>query len=722
LTKFTLKTIEIEGFRGYNAPEKLNFSKPITVLFGRNGVGKSSTLMAIEWCLFGDVAYVMHLEGRSKDELVNQFAPAGVAKVRLHVDNGSSTYEVSRSKKIGSTKTEFKIVGPDKEYQDEEAEQKLFQIFTVTLDDFIRATYLHQESIRGLLVEDTASRDEAMDRLFGLERIRNIIESIPVRKVRENVDDLEQKKASLSRKIEGAVEQCQYDLNRLRAKVGDLGIPEGEITADLSLKISEPIVRSFESLASEYSLPSAMISLPSDVSQIDSFERKVKQALRDYETRIIGTSKLTELNSSKAQLEDLVRGSRENVQELTSNDANINELVDKHGKPEEITEQLGELDKRIQSCETQRNQIDVNSRLVEDAIIVLQTATQENCPVCGQPIDPMKVLRELEEKARRRIRQEIVTLDNERLDLLRKKRQLEDVMTGLSRLFDRKKTIIEVGKSILQEASKTLGEPISSDQELSDAVTKRLSEIETQINEFNMAYAKRAAAFDTIRSDLEKVGAIGDVLKKESEFTEISSHFRAESEEIKQLAAAIAELQLLEQQLSLIVRVAGEVQAGLASKMIMDSQREIESYYRTICNHQAYDGLKVEVRPREVRGLVKNSYSIKAYNSKLGKETFVSTRFSAGQMNSVALSICFALTRVLPLKLGFLILDDPSQSLDREHKEALIGILNEISGEKQLIMATQDEELLKLVQSASVPVETFEFASWGMDGPKIEAR
>jgi len=76
----------------------------------------------------------------------------------------------------------------------------------------------------------------------------------------------------------------------------------------------------------------------------------------------------------------------------------------------------------------------------------------------------------------------------------------------------------------------------------------------------------------------------------------------------------------------------------------------------------------------------------------------------------------------LPLKLGFLILDDPSQSLDREHKEALIGILNEISGEKQLIMATQDEELLKLVQSASVPVETLEFASWGMEGPKIEAR
>ena len=685
-------------------------------------MGKTSTLTAIEWCLFGDIAYLVHLEGRTRDELVNQFAAGGMANVVLHLSDGSTTYEISRRKKIGSIRTDFKIVGPDKEYQGDEADQKLFQIFKVTIDDFIRATYLHQESIKGLLVEETASRDEALDRLFGLERIRNVVESVPIRKIKENVGDLEQKKASLSRKIEGAVEQCQLDLNRLQAKAGDLGIPQGEVTIDLAFKISESIVRSLESLASEYSLQPATIALPSDILQIGSFERKLKQVLRDYETSMIGTGKITELNSSKAQLEGVIRRYQENLKESASNDTRINELVAKYGSSEEITSQLDELDKRIQSCEIQRNQIDVSSRLVEDAIALLQTASGENCPVCGHPIDPRRILRELEEKARRRIRQEIITLDNERLDLQRRKRELDDVMTIASRLFDRRKAITEVGRNILEEASKMLGQPISSDQDLSDAVRERLSEIEVQINEFNLAYAKRAAAFDNIRLDLEKVGVIGEVLKKEDDFAQISSHFKAESDEIKQLAAAIAELVALEQQLSSIVRVAGQIQVGLASDMINVSQRDIESNYKRMCNHQAYDGLKIEVRPRDVRGLVKNSYSIRAYSSKLGKETFVSTRFSAGQMNSVALSICFSLTRVLPLRLGFLILDDPSQSLDREHKEALTEILKEVSGEKQLTIATQDEELLKLIQSASVPVEIFEFTSWDTEGPRIEER
>lgn len=394
--------------------------------------------MAIEWCLFGEVAYLMHLEGRAHDELVNQFIPVDMSKVALHIGDNSTNYQISRSKKIGSTKTEFKIIAPDKEYQNEEAEQKLFQIFGITLDDFIRAVYLHQESIKGLLVEDAASRDEAMDRLFGLERIRNIIQSIPIRKVRENREDLEQKKSSISRKIEGAVEQCQRDLNRLRAKVRDLGIPEGEATIDLVLKMSESIVRSLEGISSEYDLSSSVINPPSDISQIDYFERKVKQTLREFETKIIGTGRISELNSRKTQLEELMRRYEQNMRELRMNDARINELVGRYGKPEEISAQIGELDKRIQSCESQRNRIDLSSRLIEDAVVLLQTGGSENCPVCGQAIDSTRLLKELGQKTRRETRLAVIELDNERTNLQRKKRELEDVIIDLNKVFDTK--------------------------------------------------------------------------------------------------------------------------------------------------------------------------------------------------------------------------------------------------------------------------------------------
>jgi DNA repair exonuclease SbcCD ATPase subunit len=722
LTKFELKTLEIEGFRGYNPPRKFSFAKPITVLYGPNGVAKTSTLLAIEWCLFGDVAYPMRLEGRSRDELVNQFAPEGTAKVVLSITDGSVSYEIARIKRIGSTKTDLRIAGPAKKYLDQEAEQKLYQIIGVTLDDFIRAVYLHQESVKGLLVEDPASRDEAMDRLFGLDRIRNIVESIPVKKIRENVDDLEQKKASLNRKIEGAVQQCHYDLDRLRAKAFDCGIPEGEATAELALSISNSIARSMEGVAREYSLPSTIIVPLSDISQIDSFERKIKQALRDYETRIIGTSRITELTARKARLENVIRRCEDNLRESASNDASIAELITKCGKLEDIMGEIGKIDTEIERSENRRNDIDVSSRLIEDSILVLKTAARLSCPVCGQPIDTPTILRELQDTARTKSRQEIIELANQKSGLQSRKSALENAAAVLQKLLNKRSAQAEVARAVLQEASEILGRTVSNDDALLGDTRKMLSEIASETDEFNFAYARRAAAFDTLRSDLEKLQAIGNVLKKQSELGEINSHFRAESEEIRQLDAAIEELRLLEQQLSSIVRVAGQVQAGLASKIIGDSQKEIESYYDRLCSHPVYDVLKVEVRPREVRALIRNSYSIKAYNSNLEKETLVSTRFSAGQMNCVALSIYFALTRMLPLKLRFLILDDPAQSLDGVHKESLVRILDEISHQKQVIVATHDEDLVKLIRSTSSAAEIFELASCGQVGPEIEVR
>jgi DNA repair exonuclease SbcCD ATPase subunit len=721
LSALELTSLEIEGFRGYNAPRKFSFARPITVLFGPNGVAKTSTLLAIEWCLFGDVAYLMRLEGRSRDELVNQFSTTGMAKVVLGITDNSASFQISRSKRIGSTKTDFRFVGPDKEYREEDAEQKLYQTIGVTLDDFIRAVYLHQESIKGLLIEDPASRDEALDRLFGLDRIRNIVESIPVKKIRQNVDDLEQKKASLSRKIEGAVEQCQYDLNRLRTKAFESGISEGKVTAELAIAISDSIAKSLDSIGKQYSLPSTLIVPLSDASQIDSFERKVKQALRDYETSVIGTDRITELTAKKSQLEDAMRRYQEILRESASDDDSIARLTTNHGRVEEIASEITKVDAEIEKCQDRRNHIDLNSRLIEDSILVLQAAPREDCPFCRQPIDSAKILKELEVTERSKARQEIAALNSLRSDLVTKRRALEDTATTLQKLSHKKKSNVEAAAAIRRNVSGIIGQTVSNDLELFESAKRTLSEIAREVDEFNFAYAKRAAAFDTIRSDLEKLQTIGNVLRRESELGEINSHFRAESEEIKQLEAAIADLRLLETQLSSIVKVAGQVQAGLAGKIIDESRKEVESYYDRICSHPVYDVLKIEVKPREVRALIRNSYSIKAYNSNLERETFVSSRFSAGQMNCVALSICFALTRMLPLKLRFLILDDPAQSLDGVHKESLVRILDELGRQKQLLLATQDEDLVKLIQSKSLPAEIIKFTSCGQLGPEIEA-
>jgi len=53
-TCWKLKAITIQGFRGYRTPKTITVNAPCIVFSGPQGSGKSSTVTAIEWCLFGD--------------------------------------------------------------------------------------------------------------------------------------------------------------------------------------------------------------------------------------------------------------------------------------------------------------------------------------------------------------------------------------------------------------------------------------------------------------------------------------------------------------------------------------------------------------------------------------------------------------------------------------------------------------------------------------------
>ena len=70
----SVKHVTISGFRGFNGSHELDVSRELVLLYGDNGSGKSSTLSAIEWCLFGDVAFIRY-EGKTRDELINGVSP-----------------------------------------------------------------------------------------------------------------------------------------------------------------------------------------------------------------------------------------------------------------------------------------------------------------------------------------------------------------------------------------------------------------------------------------------------------------------------------------------------------------------------------------------------------------------------------------------------------------------------------------------------------------------
>ena len=187
--RLRINKLEIEGFRGYNGLQTINFKAPITLLLGNNGCGKSSTLGAIEWCLFEDFASVK-FETRTKDELINDHNPGGKCKVTLTLSSNKKEYEITREKEEGTSKSDLTIRTPDGPLDD----ISIPQLTGIQREDFRRAIFLHQEDVRGLITDDREKRDNTMDRLFGLETLRNIIGSIPIQEIRSQVAKNENKK------------------------------------------------------------------------------------------------------------------------------------------------------------------------------------------------------------------------------------------------------------------------------------------------------------------------------------------------------------------------------------------------------------------------------------------------------------------------------------------------------------------------------------------------
>ena len=101
---FKIKSLKIEGFKAFAAPQLLEIGGHVFV-FGRNGLGKSSVVEAVRWCLFG-------LAERPEAEVRNVFYPAGECKVELELEGPGGLWSIQRRLRPGSGRSYRTIQDP----------------------------------------------------------------------------------------------------------------------------------------------------------------------------------------------------------------------------------------------------------------------------------------------------------------------------------------------------------------------------------------------------------------------------------------------------------------------------------------------------------------------------------------------------------------------------------------------------------------------------------
>lgn len=233
-----LKSLAVEGFRGVNKPVSVEFGRRATVLSASNGRGKSTLLGAIEWGLFGDLKF-QPPENRTRDELVSLFHPGGCATVQLSLATQGEEVRIRRTKPLGRMGSSVEVSeGGSDPREEESASDFLFQLLGLSFDDFYRAAFLHQDSIRGLLTEEQRDRDEAFDRLLGVEMIRNILTSIPVKLVDGALTEIESNEGKIMDRLAGAGGMAETARSRALRDAEEAGYSEKDLTLGACLSTS----------------------------------------------------------------------------------------------------------------------------------------------------------------------------------------------------------------------------------------------------------------------------------------------------------------------------------------------------------------------------------------------------------------------------------------------------------------------------------------------------
>jgi DNA repair exonuclease SbcCD ATPase subunit len=269
-----IKTLTISGFRGVS--QEVSFTLgAVTLLAGRNGLGKTTVFDAIDWCLFGPSWRL----GSDADAIKNIYHQNLSPTVRMEVSLPGKTLLVERT--VASAFLDGSRISDRDFVETLMTDPGGIAPYARDVERRLRRlVYLSQEDIRGLVHPDTASeRTSLFQALLGVPNAA-VMES-GVRRIREHFRQREQelrlhlgqlrlKREELQAALHGSSSQTVDTARVVSEATQALGLPSS-LTVD---ELAQAARRELDKLAAE------SIQLDEGVSSIATFvERREVNAV-----------------------------------------------------------------------------------------------------------------------------------------------------------------------------------------------------------------------------------------------------------------------------------------------------------------------------------------------------------------------------------------------------------------------------------------------------------
>ena len=389
-----VKELKVKGFRGFSDREvSFDLAYPVVLIGGNNRSGKSSTLNAVEWALYGSAVASGTGIGERTNWLVTNL---GCEKARVELTLATDNGEIKVTRELAGRRRK----GAGFSFTDEQGrvgvdEAELHRLLGMDAKGFMSSVYLHQEVIRDILTTTPATRRMALDRLLGVDELRALFDGLKGFRAKDYQEAVDGSYKDLETLVETRARSQRQEIGDAKEKGAGMGLDPGAYSETGFRRLCEEGLSRLRGLAGKAGLGDPGIAVPDGSSGFPAFSREVAGAVERLRSQNPGAVSQKEaigrrdaLNNAQAEY---------NSKAARRNDLlNRKRQLEEEGTLEAREQKLAELEEREEALKQELKAMDARSGVITETIEFLEGLEGQEgaipCPACEQQIQPLEVL------------------------------------------------------------------------------------------------------------------------------------------------------------------------------------------------------------------------------------------------------------------------------------------------------------------------------------------
>ena len=652
---FRIKSVTIEGFKGFTTRQEIGLDGCHAFLLGQNGNGKSSIVEAIRWGLFGST-------GRPNEIVANRDY-SGRCRVEITLTIEGQVWNLRRTRIKGSSG------GSDAELTDDQGEEHPIRDVMPQLDSANAGEGMHiifapQSTPLRRQPEDLGPFERTVLNHLGLIRPRALLSQLnDFLKTQElQVTILGNKLTEARQRIDGEINQLEHRRDGIVASP-PWGSGHAPSIADSEKKVRE-IIEEITGNQPDESLSGVSLDALIDKAK-DALEHRRSQDLDKLEKEL---AKIVGRRERLKAFQDIQAKIQTQQSTIESRQAQLDDML-KGLTPDGLQNSINE-------TRAAANTEALMRRIIEDARDLLRRDEEDSvsCPVCATK-HSRQYLEGMLQQAIGDLSGATTTstLDQLEAQLGRAKNLEREVQSLRSKLIELRQEADTARTSIDLDDTTELPERI-----------KRCSELEASIKEQLGGHEDNLKEIERRLSNLRDEERFHEIQRQLTRIEQSSKRF----EDVKK---AYDDLVAFGESVGSI-RDAGELCFNeRLEKDIPQVSDNLSKVFASLTHHPWYDRLTIVVKDVVKDESPKLELQVASSHDSSGRED--PTAVLNGQAESALALVpyfAFSQTDDIPTEVYLVLLDDPTRAFDEEHTEILVERLAELGSHVQLVVASQE--------------------------------